>query len=73
MNRRVFITESQLKRIIKEVSLNGDEELSSNNGNMEAATKKVLNGAKKSGLNVSDGATSVSFSGDALRKNNVAS
>jgi hypothetical protein len=71
MGIKIHLTESQMKYALNEISLDGDEALNANNGNMQQATREVMANAKSSGVNTDNGGVNVSYSSDALRKNGI--
>lgn len=72
--KKIRISESQLKYIIREMTISGDEELGSSNGDVKTAARKTIEGAKKQvGGLTNDAPLTVGFSDDALRKAGVTS
>ena len=72
--RKIHITESQLaelKKKLEESVLSGDEALNTSNGNATDAARQTIQNAKDDGIQVDNTSTSVSFSHDALKQNNV--
>ena len=65
------MTEAQMRELtrtlMKETTLDGSEALANNNNDIRQAATDVMRNAKQNGLNT-DNNTSVSFSGDALKK-----
>ena len=68
--KKIHLTESQMRRIISEMTLSGDEDLIRTKDPKTAAKDTLMN-AKTSGVNVDSTGTSVSFSNDALKKSGV--
>lgn len=68
--KKIHLTESQMRRIISEMTLSGDEDLIRTKDPKTAAKNTLMN-AKTSGVNVDSTGTSVSFSNDALKKSGV--
>lgn len=73
--KKIHITEAQLEELktkLNELSLNGDENLNTSNGNVTDATKKTIQSAKDDGVNVDNAGVTVGFSQNALKQNGVA-
>ena len=69
--KKIHITESQARRIISEITLDGDEALNTTK-NIQTATKETLKNARNSGVNVDNAGAQVSFGADTLKKNGLA-
>lgn len=68
--KKIHLTESQVKRLMNEITLSGDESLNATK-NIQTATKQTLQTAKNSGVNTDTAGASVAFSADALKKNGL--
>ena len=68
--KKIHLTESQMKKIISELTLDGDEALNTTK-NIQTATRDTIMNAKNSGVNIDNTGTQVSFSADTLKKNGM--
>lgn len=65
--KKIHITESQMRRIVSEMTLSGDQELLRTK-DPKLAAQNTIKTAKETGANINDTGTEVAFSTDALKK-----